>query len=200
MVMTNEEHVLAILDRTFKVLHAVYKSQSETVGDFRPLRMNRIIFPKNRKLSQRVSEQELRFTFVEQLYEEIRQGWDVFYSVETPTLKEYSGFSKGKPECGKGGRSGAIDLVIHDNKSRRLVIIEFKAHTAEEKDYKKDLYKLVCENAECKFFVNILKNVKSTTCKSIHDKIETYIESDIKYVFWSLTKNRDVTKDIIEYK
>lgn len=198
--MSTEKHVTAILDRTFKVLQAVYESQTETNFDFSPSRMSRIIFPKKRKTEKRVSEQELRFIFVEQLNEEIKQGWDVYYSVETPTEETYSGFKDGNPKCDKDGRSAAIDLVIHDNTSKRIVLIEFKAHTAEEKDYKKDLCKLVCEEAECKFFVNVLENVTTKTYKSIQGKIKRYLNRDIKFVFWSLGENGNLTKEIVEYK
>ena len=165
--MSTEKHVNAILDRTFKVLQAVYESQTETNSDFLPSRMSRIIFPKKRNTDKRVSEQELRFIFVEQLNEEIKQGWDVYYSVETPTKKDYSGFSKGKPECGKGGRSGSIDLVIHDNTSKRHALVEFKAHDAKVGDYEKDICKLENEESEYKFFVNVLENVDGGTFKNI---------------------------------
>lgn len=195
--MTTEKHVKAILDRTFWILQSVYESQTETDTDFNPSRMSRIIFPKYKgEKGRRICEQELRFVFVEQLNEEIKQGWDVFYSVETPTDNAYS-FSNGEPKCTEDGRSGATDLVIHDNTSKRIVLLEFKAKT---KECEKDLYKLANEEIDHKYFVNMLENVDQDTFNSLHEKIEKHLSHDIKFAFWSLGEKRDVTKEVIEYK
>lgn len=198
--MTNKEHIEAILNRTFWVIQAVYESQKEGDTVITSSEMSHIIFPKKREESPRVCEQELRFIFVEQLNKEIEQGWNMYYSVETPTECVYTGFKTGNPKCDEGGRSGAIDLVIHDKTSKRIALIEFKAHDAKIGDYKKDFCKLENEQSECKFFVNILENVTRSTFKSIHDKIKDYLKSGICFKFWSLGESKDVTKDIVDYK
>ena len=198
--MTNKEHVEATLERTFRVLQAVYESQKEGYNNFKSSGLSRIIFPKKREESLRVSEQEFRFVFVEQLNIEIEQGWDVFYSVETPTVYAYSGFTSGNPKCDINGRSGAIDLVIHDNSLKRVALLEFKAHDAKEGDYIKDFCKLENEKCDCVFFVNILENVTRRTFESIYFKIKNHLKSDICFNFWSLGMGKDVTKEIIEYK
>lgn len=198
--MTNEEHLFAILKRTFETLQAVYDSQKDCKNHNVPTPMSRIIFPNKRDLSQRVCEQELRFVFVEQFNKEINPEWDMYYSVETPTENTYSGFKEGNPKCDKNGRSAVIDLVIHDKTFKRIALIEFKAHDAKTEDYEKDFLKLKNEISECKFFVNILENVDSDTFKNIYNKIEKYLDCGIKFVFWSLGERSDVTKDIIDYK
>ena len=196
--MTTEKHVKAILERTFMSLQSIYDSQKEGNPSTNNSKMSRIIFPEYREYGQRVCEQELRFVFVEQLYVEIQNGWDVFYSVETPTEKAYTGFNTGNPKRDINGRSGAIDLVIHDNTYKRIALIEFKAHDARTGQYVKDFCKLENEKAECKFFVNILENVNKGTFKSIHGKIDKYLNSNICFKLWSLGDNKDVTKEIVE--
>lgn len=198
--MTIKEHVEAILNRSFKTLQAVYVSQKEGDANLRTSRLSRIIFPIKREESLRVCEQELRFVFVEQLNIEIEQGWDVFYSVETPTEYAYSGFSSGNPKCDINGRSGAFDLVIHDNALKRVALLEFKAHDAKKGDYKKDFCKLESEKRDCVFFVNILENVTKSTFRSVHEKIKDHLHGNICFRFWSLGLGKDVTKEIIEYK
>ena len=78
--------------------------------------------------------------------------------------------------------------------------MEFKAHDARTKDYKKDFCKLENEKSECRFFVNVLENVDGVTFKSIYEKIREHLNTGICFKFWSLGENKDVTKNIVDYK
>ena len=97
---------------------------------------SRILFPKYSGGKVRISEQELRFIFVEQLlnpklktaeYNEIVKQWH--YSVETPTHFKYRSAQNGnEPSIGRGRNSGKIDLTLYEdsNSDKPIVFIEFK--------------------------------------------------------------------------
>lgn len=68
--MTDQEHIEAIIQRTFAVIQDVYDREIINGGN-KLSSESRIIFPMKRDTSVRVSEQELRFIFVEQLNKEI---------------------------------------------------------------------------------------------------------------------------------
>ena len=86
-----------------------------------------------------------------------------YYSVETPTSKEYS-FS------GKGKRSAASDLSFYHNE-KKVLNIELKAHNPEQKAIDKDIEKLVGENCNGAW-IHILKNEDSGTIKTLFEKFE----------------------------
>ena len=191
----------SILKETFKEIYNAYKWQKEkrdnsesAAGSSKSL----IVFPKykdtndtnDKKYKTRVSEQELRFIFVETFNNHFNNNRNKFYSVETPTNKSYvfdkdNGgpkvvSDKGKNEKNKGV-SARIDLVIMakeaDGTFKRVALIEFKAHNPDVNDYKKDICKLINEeenNPEClKYFIQIInvKNLKRTL-KNITEKIK----------------------------
>lgn len=191
----------SILKETFKEISNAYKWQKEkrdnsesAAGSSKSL----IVFPKYKdtndtndtKYKTRVSEQELRFIFVETFNNHFNNNRNKFYSVETPTNKSYvfdkdNGgpkvvSDKGKNEKNKGV-SARIDLVIMakeaDGTFKRVALIEFKAHNPDVNDYKKDICKLINEeenNPEClKYFIQIInvKNLKRTL-KNITEKIK----------------------------
>lgn len=171
-----------IIDQTFKVINNVYTSQRKSNPDnfTAPPRESFIVFPKKSDDDEdnegldRISEQELRFIFIEQFNKSIAvKRNELFYSIETPTDKFYY-FSGKSPECipkdehdkhtgAKGaGRSANIDLVIFQKKGNcinRVALIEFKAHNPKSKDYRKDICKLIHENSSClKYFIQIINN------------------------------------------
>ena len=188
-----------IISDTFSVITNVYKYQKEsdpenfTVGP--PADNSYIIFPQKADNdtgngtedvaeddtedvgSDRISEQELRFIFIEQFNktDDVKQN-ELFYSIETPTERYYY-FSGQQPRCipekdhkdkinsnikKEAGRAANIDLVIFQKKGKkinRVALIEFKAHDPKEKDYKKDICKLIHENSDCiKYFIQVIDN------------------------------------------
>lgn len=157
---------------------------------------SRLVFPsyyKNgEKNGTRISEQELRFAFVEAFndYCDNHKETNLFYSIETPTQDTYSGFSK-KPiinrKSGKGkGRSAEFDLVIYDQHLNRVCLIEFKANNASKTDHDKDLLKLNNETEgrekdTLRYFIEVIKSYSETnegkndTIKSLREKF--YVKS-----------------------
>lgn len=198
-----------IIDKTFNVIKEVYKNQkertegSQIASESKPSKVcSRIIFPLysqhendiNKSKPNRISEQELRFIFVEQFYAYINNDdnqkkfpelINLYYSVETPTNRSYI-FSndKGGPKVvvdPKNGRdengnkcvSARTDLTIYEKKKDkkdykfiRRALIEFKAHDPEQKNYRKDLCKLINENPKeserhyLKYFIQIVDEKK----------------------------------------
>ena len=188
--MENKEHIEAIINRTFEIIKKVYDYQQEKFEGPKGISGSRIIFPQKRQGEAseteqditRVSEQELKLIFIEQLNKEIKEGWDVYYSVETPTEKKYRFKGKDKPEQDESGRSANFDLVIHNNKFERIALIEFKANNPKPNDYLKDIVKLNEENYEGKvlrYFVQIVKNSDKGTENSLQKKMK-----DNEDIFW----------------
>ena len=96
--METKDHVRVILNDTFNIISETYKYQKEDCH-FASAGKSRLIFPKKSDGTIRVSEQELRFIFVEQLNEYVRKNWDVYYSVETPTEYNYRFSGASGPVC-----------------------------------------------------------------------------------------------------
>ena len=168
--MSNEEqHINQIIENTFKVLKEVYENQKEpTNNDEKTQHLShvgsRIVFPKYSELYRggktRLSEQELRFIFIEQfnkyldeynkneMNESEKLNW--FYSVETPTEEKYLFSENGKklerPKkvevSNNNGESASFDLVIHNDKLERIALIEFKAGNPDISCFTKDFLKL----------------------------------------------------------
>lgn len=117
----------------------------------------------------RISEQELRFLFVEEF---IRlSSKEFFYSVETPTEKKYR-FGKTYEDIttDETGRSASIDMSIfkkdENNKYTRSLNIEFKNENVPSFNIGKDILKLIHEKQDG-VLIHLLKNTDSgTLCSS----------------------------------
>ena len=196
--MSTKDHVNRIIDSTFQVIIDVYKKQKEVGGVLIDTPLSRIVFPKKRMEPVRVSEQELRFIFVEQLNEEIRRGWDVFYSVETPTLDKYY-FKNNEARIDDNGQSASFDLAIHDKDYQRIALVEFKANNAGEHEHRKDYVKLMNskegENIAC-FFIEIVQGVNSGTINSLNSKIPD--NEDVVFRCFSLEEGKEITDEVLE--
>ena len=136
----------------------------------------KLIYPQQRKSStKRQSEQEFKQLFIDHF---CRTAEGLKYSVETPTLNSYS-FKKGqKPSIDENGRSGNIDLCIHqhaDNKWKRLHLLEFKAHNVPETNIEKDLLKLSAKFDGDKlnkvnYFVHLIYTADQGTLDNLKEK------------------------------
>lgn len=207
--MTNEDiknHVGNIIEKTFNMLQYVYyKSQGSDAAiekmPEKPKKPTRIIFPNysNDKDKLRLSEQELRCLFIEQLNaycdsDEGKEASSWQYSVETPTTKKYNFSDKDHlivspndessqidmaSEDGSANKtveSARIDLVIHDENKEPIALIEFKALNPGKFCFEKDFFKLKHESqgTHCPtFFVMFVENHRNDTIKHLHEKIET---------------------------
>ena len=171
MVNDIQKRIIEILDNTFNVLDQSYEYHNEASCDgVFNIVGTRLVFPSYSDNKRRVSEQELRFIFVEQFNDYCRNnGWEAYYSIETPTKKPYR-FPKGEePRQADDGRSAMIDLCIHNKKGERICLLEFKAQNPPASSYKKDFLKLSKEKGLA-FFVHILEKQDKLTMKNIKKK------------------------------
>lgn len=183
-----KDRIVDILHNTFCVLDNCYNYNNEasSQADYEKAG-SRIIFPRYSNGERRISEQELRFVFIDQFIRYCEKTpWDAYYSVETPTEWRYrfSGVEKPHKTDGEDGQSAMLDVCIHDNKGTRLCLIEFKAGNPDKFCYVKDLVKLY-EEGKLGFFVQLLESQNSGTKKSIKKKIELDIK-DLNYVCHTL--------------
>lgn len=166
----HKKHIKAIIEKTLSKLNSLYHR------DGGGLENTRLIFPRYWVTKEgervegelRVSEQELRFMFVEELnkYCDAHREWEVYYSVETPTSNSYQ-------LTGEGQQSGCIDLCIHGNDFKRIALIEFKALNPSEHAHAKDAFKLKHEiEGELRYFIEIVKSHDSKTDESIVEKLK----------------------------
>lgn len=211
MTNSNKEHVKKIIAQTFEVIKKVYDNQKEEFGNSSEFceSGSRIIFPKYsgryRNGETRISEQELRFIFVEQFNKYCKKNlWNAYYSVETPTEEKYIFSEKGDKNCpykvdgeGNGGQSAMIDLSIHNDKFDRIALIEFKALNPEESAFTKDFCKLSNEPTCLTFFIMIVKSHDNGTITNIHKKIESK-GAETEFYCFDLEKGEDISKKIID--
>lgn len=195
-----------ITNNTFKVLKKVYDNQKEgceyTQGD----NGSRLIFPHYstiyRNGETRISEQELRFVFVEQFNVYCaKNNLRLYYSVETPTEYKYTFKDKDNPRKDEEGQSAMVDLCIHNEKFERVALVEFKALNPDEFCYKKDFCKLDAEkegkpNLET-FFIMMVKKTYTGTYGNIRKKIENKGENTV-FRCYDLEAGEDITSKIVE--
>lgn len=126
----------------------------------------------------RVSEQELRFVFIEQIVPDLQKN-GLYYSIETPTTKHYRFSSKTDkhlpPERDKG-RCANFDLTILDG-DNTLAIVEFKSKSAHPHSYAKDLCKLWYREERqgektLRYFINVFETMETETKEHFVHKIK----------------------------
>lgn len=178
-----KKHIDVIIKNTFNTISVVYRTQMENqkIGTYNN-NSSRIIFPlkresKDKKEEFRISEQELRFVFVEEFNKYCSKKWDAYYSVETPTRKRYD-FSNKEMPCKvdyPNGQSAMVDFSIflkEQDKLTRVALIEFKALNPDKQSYMKDYVKLLNEDQKFVYFIMIVKSANDRTIKSIAEKIK----------------------------
>lgn len=179
-----KQKIIEILEKTFRVIDRCYltnkepkKNEKNPISPSATIVGSRIVFPRKRgKEELRISEQELRFVFIEQFNQYCREtGWNAFYSVETPTQWKYK-FSEGKKphkiaDKEEGGQSAMVDVSIHNNAGRRICLIEFKAGNPEGFCFDKDFVKL-SEEGELGFFIHLLETERIDTLGSVLSKVQ----------------------------
>lgn len=175
-----------VINNTFATLVRIYNNGKGINGEFKG---SRLIFPHYKKENNtgiRVSEQELRFVFVEEFSKLCNDSNDYYYSVETPTEGDYN-FSNAKDKpCAtdKGeGQSGNFDMAIHDSNGNKVCLIEFKAHNVGQVKIEKDMVKLANaregEDDVLRYFIQMVPTSDNGTIKSIEGKLKS-VESNLK--------------------
>jgi hypothetical protein len=170
-----------------------------------------LIFPQTNqaKGEKRISEQELRLLFIEEL-KKIHP--DLFYSIEAPTIMKYS-FGKTYNDIKQGGQSALLDLCIFERKNskyNRILNLEFKYSNTALKNIAKDIFKLIHEEGNGAY-IHLLKNTnRGTLCnkqetgvfnklyKSFNDH-QSYWKDDskcIQLIIMSLEQNKLIQCDI----
>lgn len=143
-----------LCDRAFEALLDAYDHPSN----------GGILFPYYRSGKRRISEQELRQQFIE----EVRRTYPSwYYSVETPTASCYD-FKHGV-DATEEGRSARFDLTLYDEQRHPIAFIEFKAHgRTTQPNYEKDFLKLVQTNGDvCRLFVQLFEGFKEATLENL---------------------------------
>lgn len=201
-----KRHIDAIIENTFTVLKEVYCKQKEGFDNQHPHGENsRIIFPqysterKTQKGETRLSEQELRFIFVEQFNKYCNnEGLKWFYSVETPTKFKYRFSENGHnidPIKAEDGQSAMMDLAIHDEKFNRIALIEFKALNPDASCFKKDFIKLSEEPEALTYFIMYIKTHDAGTINNLKLKVEA-IGNQTKFYCYDLAHGRRIDNEI----
>ena len=193
-----------IIKLAFERVQYAYDNNKETEPKENSEHKTRLVFPSYSNKKTRISEQELRFCFVEAFNEYVvKNESTLYYSVETPTRDKYSGFAEGDPNHDPDGRSGEFDLVIfelEEGEMKRRCLIEFKANNADQKSHDKDFCKLNNEN-ECKkkdvllrYFIELIDGCNNRTIDSLKNK--TTKKNDTHFVCYSLSKKTDISSKI----
>lgn len=198
-----KEHIDAIIKDTFTVLKDVYDHQKEGCDKQPSNHLSRLIFPKYSKKETRLSEQELRFVFVEQFNQYCAShNLDWYYSVETPTEYKYifseEGSKKDPRRDDEKGQSAMVDLSIHDSNLNRLALIEFKALNPDKSCFTKDFVKLREEPEDLAYFIMYVKSHHAGTIKSLKGKIEKKA-SNTEFVCYDLTTGKPIENEIISF-
>lgn len=221
--MNNEINNIAtfvknVIDNTFDTLVRIYNGGKGVNGEFKG---SRLIFPRYKKDGKdgiRVSEQELRFVFVEEFSKLCNDDKDnYYYSVETPTEDDYK-FSEDKDNphaTDKGdGQSGNFDMAIHDSNGNKVCLIEFKAHNVGQEKIEKDMVKLANtkegDDNIPRYFIHMVKASDNGTIKSIDGKLKSIEEKfdkderysqEVSYYCYSLQEQKKIkTKEFNKTK
>lgn len=202
---SNDIHFSNIITETFESLKLTYQYHNAANPSVQPIKFDstgsRLVFPKKRNGKIRISEQELRFAFVEVFNRYVKQNdlnW--FYSVEMPTKGDYR-FS------GVDQRNALFDLSIIDANFNRIALIEFKANNPKEECYEKDMKKLANSEEEdfntLKYFFQIVENYDNGTIESIDkkttikDRSKMAKDGSINIRVYSLSKDKVIINKII---
>lgn len=198
-----EQHLAAILGKTFDVIDNVYGCNCESSGNILAKDAgSRIIFPsyskKYRNGKTRICKQELRSVFIEQFNKYCdTSDFNAFYSIETPTVEKYDFSDKSNPHMvtpgNKEGQPAMVDLTIHGASGERLCIMEFKFLNPLPFAYYKDIAKLNAETSPG-IFVQILKSADDRTIKNIRTKIQGLEET--RYVCHCMNTKKTYYKNL----
>lgn len=185
-----QKDINAIISAAFAKIKAIYQNNCEKQNNtFKVSDGSRLVFPCYReddRIRTRVSEQELRFAFVEAFNEYCsnpQNSANYYYSIETPTRGLYKGFAAGTPKAysnennddSKSYRSANFDLVIYNEYGKRICLIEFKAHNGDKAQFEKDFVKLTNKQEGdrdvLKFLLLLLEKFNEATIRAVGERI-----------------------------
>lgn len=224
IIKTIIQDTIARLEFAYK-----YNQENKETNDKADEIKTRIVFPKKNDGTCRISEQELRFAFIEafnnycndEKNKKDNKGYDLYYSVETPTKDMYADF-KTDPKKSKDfndetkGRSAEFDAVLYQKKNdklERICLLEFKANNANKIDHIKDVIKFNNEEEGDKnvlrYFIEIVKSYNNDTLESLNEKMYVNENDNDKekykhkenykhnFICYSLEKKEEIIKKYI---
>lgn len=206
-------HIDEVIRMTFERVQYAFDHNKENSPVDSERNTSRLVFPSYSDGKPRISEQELRFCFTEAFNDYFRgKNIPIYYSVETPTRKNYSEFSKSKekphpnPHPDPTGRSGEFDLVIYEldaGKMKRRCLIEFKANNASLLEHEKDFVKLNNpgewskdgeKDVELRYFIELIDGYRADTLERLGEK--TANREETHFVCYSLRKGKEISNEI----
>lgn len=177
ILLREKSEIMAKEDMNKKIVTLLKKVFTYIAKDI-PKGKGHLRIPLDEDGNYRVSEQDLRFAFVEKLLR-CRGFRGVFYAVDAPTIYKYK-FTENKrlldPVCvdegGDRGRAVGIDLVLYKGRER-IALIEFKDNNASEHEYAKDFIKLSQEPGDnlVRMLVEIFRTSDDGTLKQVKRKL-----------------------------
>jgi len=213
--------IKSIAIESFKLIDKVFECNKEQENEYFAFDTNHLVFPKYSSKGKakhngiRISEQELRFLFVD-VMKYHPNGKNFYYSIETPTIDKYIFSDKNNnnnklPRVAtekEKGRSGNFDLVLFDKAGNRVAYIEFKAKGS-QKEYEKDILKLVneCNGIPC-FIIdlwgssnrNTLERYSKKLCDSFSNVKKKTGKSDIDVCYIAHVIQKSEELNIIVFK
>ena len=194
-------HISTIIQYTFQALKDAYDHQKEGYDCEPKMSLSRIVFPKYSDGETRLSEQELRFVFVDIFNKYCASHFlNWYYSVETPTVYKYKFSDKGHKiepvRDDENGQSAMIDLSIHDSKLNRIALIEFKALNPDESCFSKDFVKLENEPNVLTYFLMYVKSHDNGTIKSLKLKVDSKADNT-EFICYDLKTGKTIQNEII---
>lgn len=190
--------MIDILALSSKVLERLTNLDSEKEGGNSN---EQLIFP-SKKLDNgngeiRISEQEMRFLFVEEF--KIKYP-NLFYSIETPTKGKFSfGKTNEDIKLENEGQSASHDMCVYEksnSKYKRILNIEFKHRNSGIAKSGKDILKLIREEQNGTF-IHLLENTDSNTLINVFKKL---LECFEKFKELWLNENKSIQVVILSLK
>lgn len=189
-------HIEKIIKETFDIIDNIYKTNQETEEGNFVCEASRLVFPKYRNNSVRLSIQELRFLFIERFNKYCDNNHIIlFYSIETPTEESYDFCATPKKHCeSHEGRSSLFDMVIYNVNKERVCLIEFKTDNSDAEQHEKDFLKLSVEGGgKLCYLISIAKAYNSSTLG------ESNNPQGIIHMFNKVAENKEICFDNITY-
>jgi len=218
--MINKKVIDDILANAIDLLNNAYLCNKETGGKENAIN-TALVFPQYRgNKKTRVSEQELRFAFVEALISYNNKNQEVnnnqekqlnlYYSIETPTNDKYKFSTKDNgnsdfPKAGEEkGESGKFDLVIFEKENeafKRVCLIEFKANDITQHKIKKDMVKLhnpkEGDENVLRYFIEVFSAPNKNTESNVKERINLKRKDEERKKNFYYKENNDEYKDLM---
>lgn len=193
-----QKHIEKIINETFDIIDKLYEKNQENGNGKFDSGSSRLVFPKYRNKDKiRVSEQELRFLFVELFNKYCTDNkLNLFYSIETPSEESYKFGDTPKKHCiASEGESAQFDMIIYNESKERVCLIEFKNNSNDAGEHEKDFLKLSVEGkGKLCYFISLAESSDNGTLGESQDAKQGIIPK-----FKRFADNDEICYDNITY-